>query len=203
MILIRTTFSLLVSLLVSMVGAMALGGLQPLHPAIQEMMQGCDDLTRCWHGITPGQELLQDAEQQWGRQGYHIRYDTDVTFRQQVQASSDQHIACRLYASAPINETHTVQDILAFYCQEQPRLGDLILAIGAPVVQVRCSRLGSAYLRLPGNTQLNLWWGMGNHWTAFIPVDSLLFNVRSGPGNAGRYAWRGFAPAWRYCADER
>ncbi len=202
MMLIRTALTLIAGLLMSTMGAMALGGLQPLHPAIQEMMQGCDDLTRCWHGITAGESTLEQAEKLWGGLGYAVRYETDVTLQRQLQANTEQYTACRLYASAPIQETQTVQDVLAFYCREQPRLGDLILAMGAPVVQVPCSRLRASFLRLPGNTQLNLWWGVGYRWTAFIPIDSLLFNVQQEAGTGGRHTWRGFAPAWRYCVDQ-
>lgn len=189
-------------LVISSLSAMALGGLQSLHPAIIELLDGCAGQSRCWHGITTGRSTLEDADRWWGGQGYSIRYDTDVTLQQQVQASSEQHAACRLYATAPINQTQMVQDILAFYCEQTPQLGDVILALGPPDVQIRCSRLGSAFLRLPGNTQLNLWWGIGDHWTPFVRIDSLLFNVPQRAGNAGRHEWRGFAPAWRYCAEE-
>jgi hypothetical protein len=196
----RFLLMLVLGLLIGSLGAMALGHLHPLPPAIRELLNNCAGVSGCWHGVRPGEALLEEAEQVWRESGYRIRRGQDVTFQQQVQAHSDARSACRLYANAPINQTQVVQEMLAFYCTQPPTLGDLILAMGAPVVQVRCPRLGTALLRLPGNTQLNLWWGIGERWTPFVRIDSLLFNVRQAPGSAGQHRWRGFAPAWRYCA---
>jgi hypothetical protein len=181
-------------------GAMALGRLQPLHPAIRDLLAGCDDPARCWHGVTPGISTLKDAELLWRGAGYRMDYSIDANYQKELQARADDRVTCRLFADAPIADVEITREILAFYCQP-PQLGDVILAMGEPVVQVYCSRLELAFLRLPGDTRLNRWWKVGELWSPFAEIDSLFFNVQRPVGNGytGQFDWRGFAPVWRYC----
>lgn len=202
MSLLRPGLLLITLALLANLGAAALGRLQPLHPAILDLVTDCADLSRCWHGITPGVSTLKDVEALWRDAGYRLRYSTDANNQKELRASAEGRVTCQLYVDAVMADVEITREVRASYCQP-PQLGDVILALGAPVVQVYCSRLEMAFLRLPGDTRLNRWWKVGDLWTPFADIDNLFFNVQRpvGNGNTGQYNWQGFAPVWRYCLE--
>ncbi|MBI5666453.1 MAG: hypothetical protein HZC41_00475 [Chloroflexi bacterium] len=52
----------LIAFLVTNAAARALGTLQPTHPALEGMLDGCQSKTQpCWYGIVPGKTDVQEA----------------------------------------------------------------------------------------------------------------------------------------------
>jgi hypothetical protein len=77
---LKLSVPLLVLFTVVGLAARAVGGMQPMHPALRGFTEGCEGKPQpCWYGIVPGVTSMEDGRADLLRAGYRIDKDGDAT----------------------------------------------------------------------------------------------------------------------------
>jgi hypothetical protein len=183
---------------------MTLGSTQPVHPALDGFVEGCEGITQpCWYGIVPHVTTLDEAEILLEQANYAFdqsgalrdTYDY-MDFRRPVQDGGCSSIT--LIYGYDLRDV-LVEGVVLQLCQNV-YIGDVLEAVDGRINRILISSGGGLMEIDDGQTLINF------QWAANVNPYSQVEHIDLEPiymyGIPPLVSWNGYAPSWRYCQLE-
>jgi hypothetical protein len=174
---------------------MAVGTTQPLHPAMQGFVQGCENIPQpCWYGIVPGETSVAAMTQTLRELGYQ-----PILTSSHIQWTAPNELACDVEAFEEELGMITLVGLLALECDPPFAIGDAIEVFGYPTSLYAPGGSGGVMISFGESQNISASAGSIYDWpTPFTPVHIPALYPRRSTSIQSSH-WYGFTTNWRYC----
>jgi hypothetical protein len=168
---------------------MAVGTTQPLHPAIQGFVQGCENIPQpCWYGIVPGETTDDAAQEIMENLGY--RRVNEFFFQ------SPGSLPCDVVSDEDNFRTTNIVDGIYLDCIPPIPIGDAMGVFGRPR-GINILGYGVISVDFGENFTISLNAGTIDNWPT--PRTVIQYILLLPEIETSSVQWYGFTTSWRYC----